>query len=150
MANIDYDKPAYLDRVRTKLAAKSRATPDGCIIWTGRGNGQYGYGSMSFRGRRVGVHRLAWMLRHGPVPDGLYVLHRCDTPPCLNPDHLFLGTKADNSADMVAKGRSHNQRKTHCPQGHEYSEANTYRWRTSRICRTCTSLRRSAKTLEVD
>jgi hypothetical protein len=55
--------------------------------------------------RHTGAHRVSWELSHGKVPVGLYVLHHCDTPCCVNPDHLFLGTDADNRADCVQKGR---------------------------------------------
>jgi hypothetical protein len=51
------------------------------------------------------AHRYAWELTYGPIPEGLSVLHRCDVPRCVRPDHLFLGTQADNLADMTAKGR---------------------------------------------
>ncbi len=78
---------------------------DGCWLW--RGGGLRGYGIFSSRrlGRHGYAHRFAWEFTHGPIPDGLRVLHRCDNPPCCNPAHLFLGTQADNVADMWAKGR---------------------------------------------
>lgn len=78
-----------------------------CWLWTGYVHRQRGgYGSFCVRrGYAVQAHRAAWMLTHGALPDGLCVLHRCDVPPCVNPDHLFVGTHADNTADMLAKGR---------------------------------------------
>lgn len=83
---------------------------DGCWEWQGRRTSR-GYGRTTGRllggPRTARAHRVAWELTNGPIPGGLGVLHRCDNPPCCNPDHLFLGTAADNAADMVAKGRAH-------------------------------------------
>jgi hypothetical protein len=66
------------------------------------------YGRVRINGTRISVanHRASWMVYKGSIPKGLCVLHTCDTPSCINPNHLFLGSRADNAADMVAKGRS--------------------------------------------
>lgn len=79
---------------------------DGCLVWQGTpdANG-YGHIDVPWDIRQLGTHIVSWVLSYGPVPDGLSVLHRCDNPPCCFPDHLFLGTRADNVADMMAKGR---------------------------------------------
>jgi hypothetical protein len=88
--------------VEVRLAMYSEPQGD-CLVWTGdrRGNG---YGRIEVDGRSEGVHILAWTLAHGPVPDGLYVCHTCDNPPCFL-DDLFLGTPKDNAQDMIRKGR---------------------------------------------
>lgn len=75
-----------------------------CWFWRGRNNG-IGYGRLSFGQKSLYAHRISYELAYGTIPEGMYVLHRCDTPPCVNPAHLFLGTAADNTADMVSKGR---------------------------------------------
>ena len=77
--------------------------PD-CWLWTGYKTAQ-GYGQIGIKRVLRYAHRVSWELAYGQIPDGLCVLHRCDNPPCVRPDHLFLGTRADNTADMLAKDR---------------------------------------------
>lgn len=76
----------------------------GCLVWNGATS--RGYGSFTYKGKSWGAHRFAWRLHHGDIPEGMKVLHECDNPPCVNMDHLFLGTDADNSRDKVSKGRN--------------------------------------------
>lgn len=109
---------------------------DSCWLWTG-GSVPRGYGRFLWPdGRKGYAHRFSYELANGPVPDGLWVLHCCDNPPCVRPDHLWLGTHADNMHDMAAKGRKWHP--THCPHGHAYTEVNTILdGKGGRVCRTC-------------
>lgn len=76
----------------------------GCWIWMGNtSNGRYG--SMWYEGKNHGAHRMSWALFYGNIPEGFSVLHRCDVMPCVNPNHLFLGTQKDNVIDCWNKGR---------------------------------------------
>ena len=81
--------------------------PNDCWEWRGSLTKQ-GYGQVTRRDMKPKgwmAHRLAWVLAYGPIPKGLWVLHKCDNRPCINPLHLFLGTQSDNVRDCVAKGR---------------------------------------------
>jgi hypothetical protein len=90
------------ERLQAGLGPKDPVT--GCIEWTGAKH-DAGYGLISRDGKLVRAHRLAWELKHGPIPEGLEACHHCDNRPCCNPDHLFLDTQAGNMADMRNKGR---------------------------------------------
>jgi len=81
------------------------AGPDACWPWTGAIT-THRYGCVQFYRRVLGAHKVAYLLAHGPVPDGLQIRHSCDNPPCCNPAHLSLGTRKDNAADKVARGRT--------------------------------------------
>lgn len=78
--------------------------PDSCWEWTAYRD-KTGYGTFGIDGKKERAPRVAWALASGEIPDGLCVLHTCDNPPCCNPKHLFLGTRADNVQDAIRKGR---------------------------------------------
>lgn len=94
--------PKDIERFYAKIA--KTPTERGCLEWTAALRN--GYGHFNLHGTTVYAHRLAWELVNGSIPAGLVVCHHCDNPRCVNIAHLFLGTKADNMHDMIAKGRA--------------------------------------------
>jgi hypothetical protein len=81
-----------------------KKSDDECWEWVGAKNKQ-GYGKIGYFGGFIATHRYSWLLHNGSIPDGLWVLHTCDNPPCCNPKHLFLGNHQDNMDDRQRKGR---------------------------------------------
>lgn len=134
--------PGLLARIRQRVAF----SPSGCWIWQGAKNSK-GYPCLRIGGRAgktVSVHRLVVELQYGAIPTGMMACHHCDTPACVNPAHLYLGTAHDNARDKIQRGRAVNRlaewnaSKTHCPQGHPYSEENTVLRKVGdRVCRIC-------------
>lgn len=129
-----------VEKTRERLFSKIKITETGCWEWQGQRDRE-GYGRFqAFNTRRA--HRVSYILKNGPIPNSqLLVCHKCDNPPCINPTHLFLGTHKINHTDRGNKGRQNNGRskRTHCAQGHEYSEENT-RWLKNgkhRRCKIC-------------
>jgi hypothetical protein len=84
---------------------EGRCTEDGnCIVWGGSKT-KTGYGTITYKHKKFYTHRAMWKAKYGAIPEGLDVLHKCDNPPCINPEHLFLGTQAINMLDRDLKGR---------------------------------------------
>lgn len=128
------------------MIAKTVRLDSGCRVFVDGYCNPKGYGMVMVGPTPRLVHRIAWEHEVGPLRSGVKVLHHCDTPACTEVAHLFLGSIADNNADMIAKGRGRmgaaNKAKTHCPAGHAYDDANTYTDRRGRrSCRACALVR---------
>ena len=120
--------------------SKVAKTDDGCWLWTAGGT-KAGYGLFHPSTVKVYAHRYSYVLANGPIPEGMVVRHDCDTPRCVNPAHLRLGTNADNVRDRVQRGRTTRKGApsgSTCRRGHERNEANVYRRPDGKIsCRVC-------------
>ena len=109
---------------------------NGCWLWTAKIN-RYGYGDFGLKKRLVKAHRFAYTVTRGPIPDGLTLDHLCRVRNCVNPNHLEAVTQRVNTlrSESLSAQRA---RRTHCPAGHPYDEANTYvTKKNERMCRAC-------------
>ena len=114
----------------------------GCWLWTGalntKGYGELRNGTITSRH----AHRYSWTIRNGEIPEGLVIDHNCRVRSCVNPDHMRLVTTAQNVTENSLGQSALNKLKTHCPNGHAYTTANTVRYGRARHCRTCYAERR--------
>jgi hypothetical protein len=128
-----------------------------CWAWTGATH-DFGYGLLGSdsgkKGGSIRAHRLSWEMHRGPIPSGMFVLHRCDNPPCCNPAHLFIGDAEDNSKDMWTKSRGvafpekalasrlqKQKLQTHCKRGHLLAGDNLKKSKKGhRGCKICNRL----------
>lgn len=125
-------------RFQSKVVKKE----SGCWEWSGSGNGRgYGkhYAKINGKHSRMYAHRLSFLLHNGWLSDSVHIMHSCDNPPCVNPEHLSAGTHTDNMQDMMRKGRGNQAggKKTHCKRGHDYSLHAFHRKDGCRECRIC-------------
>jgi hypothetical protein len=141
---------------RTALSKVDRSGE--CWLWTGYVQSN-GYAKTWYQGRVQWAHRIAWQEANGPIPEGMFVCHRCDVRRCVRPDHLFLGTQRDNMQDAVAKGRtakgaaSGPARRDHgltCKNGHERATNTLYQFdkrvgRKRPYCGRCHADRQNAR-----
>lgn len=136
-----------------RVQGKYEATEDGCWEWTAsRNEARRGYGQLNVDGRPVMAHRVMYELFVGPIPPGLCVCHHCDNPPCVRPDHLFLGTHGDNAKDRDMKGRTvivpaweammeQASSRERCRRGHPYRDHGYVSASGRRTCRACRQIR---------
>ncbi len=104
-AAVSFSKiPPLLESLKSRLDIRRVVHSDGCIIYTGQNNGTYG--QLEYRRKTYLAHRAAYMVYKGAIPEGMCVCHSCDTPLCINPAHLWLGSYQDNVRDMHNKGRA--------------------------------------------
>jgi len=148
-AEIKLVVPPGHEKSISHLIASIALGENGCWNFKAATN-EWGYGQMQGFGKRMMAHRFAYTVWRGPIPKGWLVCHHCDNPPCVNPEHLFVGDNLANVRDMIKKGRGragkHNAIKGKCPSGHEYAGANLVitpdGWRRCLACRTARDTRR--------
>lgn len=137
-----------------RFHSSTQRSESGCLVWSGSLDGA-GYGKFAVGKKLLVASRLAWTIKHGPIPAGIEVCHRCDNPACVDTEHLFLGTHKENMRDAFAKGRLFSKAYAGtCLKGHPFDPATAVKVKqrkpsgrvvTKLKCRTCIKLK-SART----
>lgn len=129
---------------KLKSILKKTKKEGDCLIWTGSRiysriiKSFVQYPRLQYKTKIWRGHRLVMFLVHGSIPDGMWVLHKCDNGLCVNPEHLYFGDRYQNAKDAKERNRFSNSRKTHCPHGHPYSGENlSINKKGDRHCRSC-------------
>ena len=133
-----------IEKVLDKLKSKTVYNENGCWLYTGSQDND-GHSTIRFKYKSVGIHRFSMHVFYNfDLDTKLPVCHKpeCNTPNCWNPEHLYVGSATSNVLDTIRAQTNHYLSKTHCPSGHEYSEANTYiDPQEHRHCRECAKLK---------
>jgi HNH endonuclease len=127
LALTEYSR-SFVQTVKERLLKYSTPEPNtGCWLWTGyQMQGRLRYGVLHSDGKVRKAHRLSYETFVGPIPSGKIIMHRCDTPECINPQHLSVGTNMENLHDCLNKNRNKQMvKRTHCKHGHEFTSENT-------------------------
>jgi len=124
--------------LKLRFESKFSKLENGCWQWNA-GTNSYGYGWFRFNKRPYLAHRFSLYFYRDDfdLNSEKLVLHKCNNPLCVNPDHLYVGSNHDNMNDLIRSGNFYQKKKTHCPQGHEYNEVNTLRYNGWRRCAIC-------------
>ncbi|SRR6266404_6440593 len=133
------------EKTKSLFLKKIHISSDGCWHWTAGLFKKLGYGKFNLNGTTSYAHRVMFMMIKGEIPKGYDICHTCDNRLWINPEHLFLGTRADNMKDARNKGRLRQQKTTACPKGHKYDSINTViNSRGARECGACIKIRKAS------
>ena len=139
-------KKQSLEYVKSNFKKFYNVDKDGCWMWHGTGKRRFNYGKVRIDGVRDNAHRWSYRIFKGEIPKNLFILHSCNKPGCVNPEHLRAGSQLENIKDIERSGRKRTAygkfSDSHCPHGHEMVGSNCRRRKNgARYCGTCSLIR---------